>query len=247
MVLGVEKATGLKSGRSVVVKSVTLGGAAARAAEVVSPGSDVTDSGQHRGFCVNDRILQIDEHVLDDLEDDDCLSVLQDIPEDCTVVVQRPSSGKQSPSSGTDSSATALSTLSMRTTPPPTTSTPATTPPANATLSAAESSHKSPTPSTSSPKPPPRKVRRQTSSAAQLAEKGLPGFVVRRVTIHRSEGEGLGLSIVPSFGSTRSYYQVSASNHFGLILHRQLPQSTEKGHILAREKKNCLTKEQVNV
>ena len=60
-----------------------------------------------------------------------------------------------------------------------------------------------------SPKAPPRKVRRQASTAAHLAEKGLPGFAVRRVTVHRPEGEGLGLSIVPSCGATRYYYQVS--------------------------------------
>ena len=62
-----------------------------------------------------------------------------------------------------------------------------------------------------SPKAPPRKVRRQASTAAHLAEKGLPGFAVRRVTVHRPEGEGLGLSIVPSCGATRYYYQVSGS------------------------------------
>lgn len=40
--------------------------------------------------------------------------------------------------------------------------------------------------------------------------------VVREVVVHRTDGENLGLSIVPSYGSTRDLYQVSSLACFAL-------------------------------
>ena len=296
MVLGVEEADEVTSGRRVVVKSVTPGGAASRAAAVEVPagaGSDVPGSPHRQGFRVEDVVLRVDEHVLDDLDDDDCMGVLQDVAEDraavvVVVVVRREGSPSPSPSpspsrSPPDQSSpssrasptaatTPLSTLTMTSAPvsaptgtpqetqarqasqaaaaaasaskrPPSATTTTTPTPAlsalpvksgpapSAPTGTPQPSHVTPAsrdaaaascaaskrpsepgtpPSTPSPQPPPRKVRRQTSSAAQLAEKGLAGFAVRRVTVHRPEGQGLGLGIVPSCGATRYYYQVSA-------------------------------------
>ncbi|XP_070182123.1 mucin-2-like [Littorina saxatilis] len=268
MVLGVEETvipsgSSTTSGRSVIVKSVTAGSAAAGAVSTTSSGSDVSKNYDVSdcGFRVGDRVLRIDEFVLDDLEDDDCLTVLQDIPEVCTVVVQRTVASARSPtspnaSSSSSSRSTNLSSLSMtssspspssintssRSSAPSTTTatTPSTFPRTSPRTITKEPSHSSsattnpttlprasraslkttakddeelpffpkPTPSSQMPRPPPRKVRRQMSTAAHLAEKGLPGFQVRRVTFRRDEGQTLGLSIVPSFGATKFYYQV---------------------------------------
>ncbi|XP_076465842.1 uncharacterized protein LOC143297395 [Babylonia areolata] len=261
MVLVLEEDHDSPSGRKVLVKSITPGGAA-QLARRLSRGDDVTTGGRAAGFRINDVVLEIDGHVLDEMGEEDCLDVLHDIPDRSVFLVQRGESAAAKTSRLSSSPSPTTTTLGTASPPHSPSSalgkndseqhTTTSSPPLStvtdssrnapskflqaATRLAADSSEERGHPSAgagqtapsfvggegsgrraasssdrseAAPRPAAaRKVRRQKSTAAHLAERGLPGFLVRRVTVCRAEGQGLGLSIVPSCGATKFYYQV---------------------------------------
>ena len=159
MILGIEggkDSTGKVS--SVLVKSVTLGGAAYRA------------TGSSKGVCVSDEILKVNGTDLRTLSHDECISVFKDMPLRVLLGIKR---GQKN------------------------------LPPVEISPNEAEKIDRKfdfqrPVPAGS--------VNRQDFFDSD--EETMSGFGVYKVTIEKEPNENLGLSIVPSYGSTKEFYQV---------------------------------------
>ena len=142
----------------VLVKSVTLGGAAFRA------------TGGNRGVCVSDEIVKVNGTDVRTLTHDECISVFKDMPLRVQIGVRR---GQKD------------------------------LPPVQISPDEAEKidrkfdfQHSVKVNSTS----------RYDYSDSE--EEKMTGFAVYKVTIEKQPYENLGLSIVPSYGSTKEFYQV---------------------------------------
>ena len=159
MILGIEGGKdGSPNVSSVLVKSVTLGGAAYRA------------TGSSKGVCVSDEILKVNGTDLRTLSHDECISVFKDMPLRVLLGIKR---GEKN------------------------------LPPVEISPNEAEiidrkfDFQKS--------------VRTGSDNRQDLSDsedEKMSGFAVYKVTIEKAPYENLGLSIVPSYGSTKEFYQV---------------------------------------
>lgn len=159
MILGIEGGkdnTGKVS--SVLVKSVTLGGAAYRA------------TGSNKGVCVSDEILKVNGTDLRTLSHDECISVFKDMPLRVLLGVRR---GQKNL--------------------PPVEISPNEEEKIDRKFDFQHSIHAS------------SNDRRNYSDSE---DEKMSGFAVYKVTIEKEPYETLGLSIVPSYGSTKEFYQI---------------------------------------
>ena len=159
MILGIEGGKDDSGNVShVLVKSVTLGGAAYRA------------TGSNRGVCVSDEILKVNGTDVRTLSHDECISVFKDMPLRVLIGVRR---GQKN------------------------------LPPVQISPDEAEKID--------------RKFDFQHSvnvhsnsryDYSDSEEEKMSGFAIYKVRIEKQPYENLGLSIVPSYGSTKEFYQV---------------------------------------
>ncbi|KAK6180363.1 hypothetical protein SNE40_012532 [Patella caerulea] len=155
MILGVEAGKkGSSKVQKVIVKSVTLGGAAYRA------------TGGSRGIRVRDEILEVNGKVLGDLTHDECVTVFHEMPLRVVLSVKLHNLPKQSQ----------------------------------------HAFHERLGPLSSWPRY--NGYRSSEVSDTESESEQPSGFKLRDIVIHKTSKENLGISIVPSYGSTREYYQV---------------------------------------
>ena len=159
MILGIEGGkdnTGKVA--SVLVKSVTLGGAAYRA------------TGGNKGVCVSDEILKVNGTDLRTLSHDECISVFKDMPLRVLLGIRR---GQKN------------------------------LPPVEISPNEEEKIDRK--------FDFPRSVQGRSNYRRDYSDsedEKMSGFAVYKVTIEKEPYENLGLSIVPSYGSTKEFYQV---------------------------------------
>lgn len=181
---------------SVLVKSVTLGGAAFRA------------TGSSKGVCVSDEILKVNGTDLRTLSHDECISVFKDMPLRVSLGVRR---GQKNL--------------------PPVEISPKETEVINQKFDFYHSN---------------QATASDRWSNSDSEDDKMSGFAVYKVTIEKEPYETLGLSIVPSYGSTKEYYQIkrilpsgAAAHSGGLQVGDRL--ITCNGHSLKRLTQNhCL-------
>lgn len=166
MILGIEGGkddTGKVS--HVLVKSVTLGGAAYRA------------TGSNRGVCVSDEILKVNGTDVRTLSHDECISVFKDMPLRVSLGLRR---GQKN------------------------------LPPVEISPNEAEKiDRKFDFPHSANVHS--KSLNMNSNSRYNYSdseEEKMTGFAIYKVRIDKEPYEKLGLSIVPSYGSTKEFYQV---------------------------------------
>ena len=171
MILGIEdRGPGSDQVSCVVVKSVTLGGAAYRA------------SGGSKGLCVGDEILSVNSLELQAMSHDECVQVFRDMPLRVMLGVRR---GQKDL--------------------PPVSISPAPASPISPARQPSRPKYRAPDP------PRPRQVEpARPGNVSDSEDDGFGGFAVYQITVEKSPQENLGISIVPSYGSTKEFYQVWA-------------------------------------
>lgn len=173
MILGIEggKSNGSVSG--VFVKTVTLGGAAYRA------------QGSSKGIADGDEILQVNGMNVREMNYEECLTVLREMPLRVNLTVKRGNMVVSPlPAFGSGSLRLKLKAASSRDL---------------------------------------KQLRGEgflqnyamTTSESEMDDEhqGLEGFRFVTLEVDKNPGESLGVSIVPSYGSTRQFYQVSYTSN----------------------------------
>lgn len=169
MILGIEECRdGTETVYSVLVKSVTLGGAAYRA------------TGSSKGVCVGDKVVEVNGLDLRTLSHDECVQVFKDMPLRVSLGILR---GQKDLPPVSVSPAPIMENKDI------------TKPARSATRSPMQQGSR-----------PVQITRRREASDSE--EDGFGGFAMYHVTVKKETEQNLGISIVPSYGSTREYYQV---------------------------------------
>lgn len=156
-------------------------------------------SGGTKGVCVGDEICTVNGLDLCTLSNDECIQIFKDMPLRVSLGVRR---GRK------DISAYSVSPLPFQET------------------NAAEKPQKLPEPAKpptpikpakSKPNKPVEITRRRDASDSE--DDGFGGFATYHVTVEKHASENLGISIVPSYGSTREYYQIKRILPSGAAAH----------------------------
>ncbi|XP_021346493.1 mucin-17-like isoform X2 [Mizuhopecten yessoensis] len=166
MILGIEGGKFNESISGVFVKTVTIGGAAYRA------------TGSSKGIAVGDEILEVNGMNLKQMNRDECMTVLKEMPLRVNLMLRRGSkfSGPTS-SEGVSHFRQKMKEVSSR------------------EMKVCKNQ---------------RLIQNyaMTTTTSESEDDILEGFALHHVEVDKNPDESLGISIVPSYGSTREFYQV---------------------------------------
>ena len=152
----------------VLVKSVTLGGAAFRA------------TGSNRGVCVSDEVVKVNGCDVRTLSHDECISVFKDMPLRVQIGVRRGQKDLPPVQISPDEAEIIDRKFDFQ-----------------HSVNVNSNSRYDNSPHDNS-----------GYDYSDSEEEKMTGFAVYKVTIEKQPYENLGLSIVPSYGSTKEFYQV---------------------------------------
>lgn len=166
MILGIEGGKFNETISGVFVKTVTIGGAAYRA------------TGSSKGIAVGDEILEVNGMDLKQMNRDECMTVLKEMPLRVNLMVRRGSkfSGPTS-SDGVSHFRQKMKEVSSR------------------EMKVCKDQRF-------------MQNYAMTTTTSESEDDYLEGFALYRIEVDKNPEESLGISIVPSYGSTREFYQV---------------------------------------